>query len=208
MRNKEDLVKQSYNKIAKNYLAKRDQFQNQKYLDKLINVLKPGSVILDIGCGSGIPIDRYFLGRGHKVIGVDISEEQIKLAKINVPEGNYEVKNMTALSPSEYRVDAIVSFYAIFHIPRERHENLFKIISNYLSDGGLLLVTMGSVEWEGFEDDFHGSSMYWSHFGKEKNEEIINAAGFKILMSEIDKSANEKHLVVFAEKLHESESVK
>lgn len=62
-----------------------------------------------------------------------------------------------------------------------------------------MLITMGSSEWEGSED-FHGTKMWWSHYGAGKNKEIINQSCFRILQNEIDNSGGEKHQVVLAEK--------
>ena len=163
-----DLVKQGYNKVAEDYLSDRDQFKNNKYLEQMVKLLKPGAIVLDIGCGSGIPVDKYLVDRGFKVIGFDISEKQIELAKANVPEAIFEVRDMSELKEDEYKVGAIISFYAIFHTPREKHQDLFKKINSFLTQGGYILVTMGAGEWEGEEDDFHGTKMWWSHYGPEK----------------------------------------
>ncbi len=194
-----DSVRQGYNKIAETYLKNRDQFKNQKHLDKLVLLLPKGSTILDIGCGAGKPIDSYLVTRGYKVIGIDISEKQIALAKKNVPQGKFAVRDMSTLKDGEYAVDATVSFYAIFHIPRKQHAALFKKINSFLPRGGLLLVTMGSSDWVGSED-FHGTQMSWSHFDAETNKKIVENAGFEIIESEIDTSGGEKHLVVLAKK--------
>ena len=194
-----DLVKKGYNKVAGRYLLQRDQFKNNKYLDHLISLLKPGALILDIGCGAGVPVDKYLFDKGFKITGMDISEKQIELAKKNLPNCSFEVKDMSEVGEGEYHVDAVVSFYAIFHIPREMHLDLFKKINAFLPRGGYLLVTMGSSDWEGSED-FHGTEMWWSHYGAEKNEEIIKQAGFKIIQNEIDDSGGEKHQVILAEK--------
>ena len=131
-----DKVKLGYNKAAQAYQAGRDQFKNDKYLQKLIELLKPNSTILDIGCGSGKPVDNLLTDNGHSVIGIDISEEQIKLARQNVPSATYFVRDMSELQNGEYRVDAVVSFYAIFHIPREEHAGLLKKIHSFLSSDG------------------------------------------------------------------------
>src|SRR5258708_18858736 len=104
--NNNKFVKEGYNKIAYDYSATRDQFKNLKYLNKLNSLLKPSSTILDIGCGSGVPIDKFFIENGHKVIGIDISEEQIKLAQKELPQGKFEVKDMTDLKDAEFQVDA------------------------------------------------------------------------------------------------------
>lgn len=196
-----DLVREGYNKVAKTYSAQRDLFKNDKYLTELTKLLKPNSTVLDIGCGSGIPVDKYLINKGFKVIGIDISEEQIKLAKQNIPEGTFEVKNMSDLKEGGYQVNAVVSFYAVFHIPREEHQELFKKINSFLPVGGLILVTMGVGEWEGTEEDFHGSKMWWSHYGADKNKEIVKNASFKILLDEIDTSGDERHLFIIASKL-------
>ncbi len=195
-----DLVKKGYNKSAKNYLSQRDQFSNIKYLEKLNKLLKPNSLILDLGCGAGKPIDKWLIIKGHKVIGIDISEKQIELARKNAPQGQFKVKDMSDLQEKEYQVDAVVSFYTIFHIPRETHQNLFKKIASFLQKNGLILVTMGANEWEGKEQDFHGTEMYWSHYGADKNRKIIQNAGFDILLDEIDEGANERHQIVIAKK--------
>ena len=170
-------------------------------VDQVLRLLgtDPGAAILDLGCGAGKPIDRILVNRGHKVIGVDISRKQIKLAKRNVPEAKYVVKDITSLRKEEYKVDAVISFYTILHIPRETHQDLFYIINSFLPEGGLILVTMGSSEREGIED-FYGVEMYWSHYEPEKNLEIIRTAGFEVILNEVDASRKDRHQVIMARK--------
>jgi cyclopropane fatty-acyl-phospholipid synthase-like methyltransferase len=195
-----DMVRKGYDRIAQKYMGVRDQYVNNRYLLNFNSRLKPGSLVLDLGCGAGKPIDRFLVNRGHKIIGVDISRKQIKLAKRNVPEARYVVKDISSLRKEEYRVDAVISFYTILHISRETHQELFYIINSFLPEGGLILVTMGSSEWEGIQD-FYGVEMYWSHYGPEKNREIIEKAGFEIILDEIDASRIDKHQVIMAKKL-------
>ena len=186
--------------MAEKYSSARDQFGSEKYLDKLVDLLKPRSKVLDVGCGAGKPVDNFLVDRGFEVIGIDISKKQIELAKQNISKANFEIKDMSKLRKGEYRVDAVVSFYAIFHIPRESHGDLFKKMSSFLLPDGLLLVTMGSSEWEGKEDNFYGAKMWWSHYDPKKNREIIESAGFEILLDEIDTAGEERHQVVLAKK--------
>lgn len=201
MINKKKIVKTGYNICAKSYTEDRDLFKNDKYLNDLVKVLKKGSKILDIGCGSGVPIDKFLLEKGFDITGIDISDEQIRLAKQNLPKGDFIVGDMSQIQFPVESFDAIVSFYAIFHIPREKHLSLFKKIYKLLKPEGYILVTMGAGEWEGMEEDFHGTKMFWSHYGREKNIEIVKSAGFKIIYEMVDTSGNERHLVIFAQKL-------
>ncbi|MDO8551747.1 MAG: class I SAM-dependent methyltransferase [bacterium] len=195
-----DLVKAGYNQIAEMYSAKRDQFKNNKYLDFLVRLLPSGATILDLGCGSGLPIAKYFDERSFKVIGLDISEKQIELARANVPRATFEVKDISELIAGQYRVDAVVSFYTLSHLPKEDHESLIRRINSFLSVGGLMLITMGASDWEGTEENFHGVKMWWSHFGPEKNRKMVEDAGFEIIVDEIDSSGGENHQVILARK--------
>ena len=195
-------VKTGYNIAAKNYSSVfRDQFKNERQLSKLVELLQPNSKIFDVGCGAGRPVDRYLITKGMKVVGIDISQAQIDLAKKFVPEADYEVKDMSELKANEYQVQAVVSFYAIFHTPRENHEQLLKIFRSFLTTDGYLLITMGANDWEGKEDNFCGSEMYWSHYGAEKNKELIEEGGFEVVFSEVDDAGGEKHLVVLAKSI-------
>lgn len=196
-----NIVIKGYNKCAKDYLENRDLFKNIKYLNDLTSRLPNKAKILDLGCGSGIPIDRYLLEKDFEVTGVDISEEQINLAKKNLPKGDFFVGDMLEIDFPNNSFDATVSFYAIFHLPREEHASVLKNIFSILKPGGYLLVTMGLSDWEGTEKDFHGVKMFWSHYGREKNLELIKSSGFNIINEEIDTTGGEKHLVILANKL-------
>lgn len=199
MENMRKSVKDAYNLCADAYGLNRDIFPNQKYLEKLNTHLKANSQILDVGCGAGIPVDDYLVLKGHHLTGVDISEKQIELAKINVPEATYLVGDMSEMDFQKNSFDAIVSFYAIFHIPKEDHLELIKSIYGFIKDDGLFLATLGYEEWEGCEE-FHGVTMHWSHYGMDKNLELLKQAVFEIIFAEVDESGGERHLVVLAKK--------
>ncbi|SRR5258706_2244557 len=193
-----DLVKEGYEKIADDYALKRNQSESIAYLRQFISYIKKGRTILDVGCGAGKPVDEFLIKEGFAINGIDLSERMIELAKKNVPEALYEVKDMIELKDEEYCVDGIVSFYAIFHTPREKHQEILKKFASFMPNGGTLLITMGTEEWEGIENDFHESKMYWSHFSADKNRELVENAGFKIVLSKIDDSGGEKHQIILA----------
>ena len=193
------MVKKGYDKIAVTYMRVRYQYINTKYLERLNSLLKPNSLLLDLGCGSGKPVDIFFIDKGHRVIGIDISEKQIELAKKNIPRAEYKVKDISKLKDGEHSVDAVVSLYTIIHLPRETHSELFKKFNSFLPQGGLILVTMGFSEWEGI-DDFYGVKMYFSHYGHETNRDIIEKTGFEIILDEIDDTLKEYHQFILARK--------
>ena len=193
-----ELVKHGYDEIGGRYASDRDRWHSKRYLGRFSRKLPRGANVLDLGCGTGVPIDRYLIGKGHKIVGLDISGNQVALARRNNPAAKYEAKDIQELQDSEYSVDGVVSIYAIFHTPRETHQGLFQKLRSFLPKGGVILVSMGASEWEGSEKDFYGTTMFWSHFGPEKNRSLIEACRFKVTLDEIDESGGESHQIIMA----------
>jgi 2-polyprenyl-6-hydroxyphenyl methylase/3-demethylubiquinone-9 3-methyltransferase len=52
--------------------------------------LRPGLRVLDVGCGNGFIAGR-FLAKGCEVVGIDLSESGITLARKTYPAGRFEV---------------------------------------------------------------------------------------------------------------------
>jgi SAM-dependent methyltransferase len=197
---KSSLVRDGYDRIARIYLENRGRLKSGKYIQQLLKYLPKQASILDLGCGAGVPVDDVLLKAGHSVIGIDISPEQIRLARKNCPRGEFLVGDISALKEREYSVDAVIAFYAIFHVPRETQGRLLKTIATYLPKKGLLLITMGDREFEG-EHELHGVKMWSSQFSTAKNRALVEAAGFSVITDEIDNSGGERHQIVLAEKL-------
>lgn len=195
-----DIVEDGYNKIANVYLANRDRLKSSKYVQQLLKYLPKKSTILDLGCGAGVPVDDILIKAGHHVTGIDISAEQIKLARKNCRGGDFLVGDIQKLKENEYQVDAVISFYTLFHISRADHLRMLKTFASYLTKGGMLLVTMGDREFEG-SHILHGAPMWSSQYGTVKNIKLVESAGFRILSKEIDTSGGERHLVILAQKL-------
>lgn len=187
----------SYDQIIQAYLLERSSFKNHTCLRKFADLLQPGATVLDIGCGAGVPIDKFLTKQGLLVFGFDHSAKQIELARRLVPKASFVVKDLTQLESDEFAVDAVVCFYVTFHIPRSQHAALLQKIHSFLPVDGVLLITMGDVDWEGVKN-FHGVEMHWSQFGADKNKQLITDAGFEIISAEMDRAGGEKHLVVLA----------
>lgn len=193
-----ELVRAGYDQAAERYSSQRDKFKNERYLKRLTKLLKLPATVLDLGCGSGYPIDSYLVAHGYDVLGLDISPKQIELAKQSVPEARYEVRNMLNLRPDEYKVDGLISFYAIFHTPRTRHAELIKTLASYLNPGGVMLITMGARDYEAQSEISTELRCIGCHFDPAENRKLVEAAGFSVKLDEIDASSNEHHQIILA----------
>jgi 2-polyprenyl-3-methyl-5-hydroxy-6-metoxy-1,4-benzoquinol methylase len=56
----------------------------------LSGVLRPGTRVLDVGCGNGF-VASQFLARGCEVVGIDLSASGIELARKTYPSGRFEI---------------------------------------------------------------------------------------------------------------------
>ena len=178
------LIATGYDRIARLYAGRRDWQSSTPHLQRLNERLAKDSLILDLGCGAGLPVDRWLVDHGHRVIGLDISREMLALARRNVPQATYQQRDMANLKEGDYVVDAVVCFFALFHVDRSRHGRLLRCVRSYLPRDGLLLLTTGRTDWEG-EEGFLGAKMAWSHFDRATNRSLIEAAGFEILSDDL-----------------------
>ena len=180
------IVKAGYNKIARAYLATRDAAHDDvRLLDDLIARLPQGAVVLDAGCGGGLPVTRI-LAEHFDVTGVDFAEEQIRLARDNVPNAKFVCEDMTALTFADATFDAIVSHYAIIHVPRDEHAGLFANFQRMLKPGGFALLGLGGDDLDDdIEEDYFGARMYWSHFDANTSADMVRQAGFEIVWSRL-----------------------
>ena len=67
-------------------------------------------------------------------------------------------------------LDAVVSFYAVEHVPRERHAELLRRIHGWLRPGGLLLFTVEARETHDTVGDWLGEPMFFNQL--EGGDEI------------------------------------
>lgn len=121
------------------------------------------------------------------------------MARENVPEADFLQGDFFENDFGENSFDAVVSFYAIFHIPREEHFDLFKKIREWISDEGAILITLGPDEMDDFEGEIGGQEMVWSSYSAEKNVELLEKAGFEIITTYTEDYREETHFWVLAE---------
>ncbi|MFI5315906.1 MAG: methyltransferase domain-containing protein, partial [Myxococcota bacterium] len=100
----------------------------------------------------------------------------------NVPSARFVESDLMGVDFAPASFDAIVSFYAIFHLPREEHEELFRRIARWLAPGGYLLATVARFREDAYtEDDFFGVRMYWSNWSRDDYQQMLVQLGFELL---------------------------
>jgi cyclopropane fatty-acyl-phospholipid synthase-like methyltransferase len=181
------LVGRGYDVMADRFIEWRDRIegdQRARWRDELADRLDDGARILELGCGAGVPDTRVLAAR-FRVTGVDISPEQIRRARTNVPDAEFLVGDITALDLQPASYDAVASFYAFNHIPRELLAGLLADIHSWLKPGGLLLTVFATSDTESWTGEWLGTTMFFSSFTPDTNRRLLADAGFQILRDEI-----------------------
>ena len=145
----------------------------------MIAAVDAGERVLDVGCGNGIPATRE-MARRHAVVGLDISSEQIRRARENVPAAEFIHGDLASAAFAE-PFAAISAFYVIEHLPREQHASLFASFHGWLRPGGYLLLTIEPEDEPGKIGDWLSRPMFFSQFDSSTTLLMLEQAGFELV---------------------------
>ena len=194
------LVALGYDKIGETYGRQATRYstnERAKYEASLVKGLEKGNLILDLGCGSGIPTTRR-LARKFKVTAVDISVKQIERARVNVPDASFICCDMMALELPSSTFNGVGAFYSIMHLPRQEHRSIFRRITSWLKPGGLFVGSLGITNNEVELDSYwKGIPLFSSAYDTQTNQQIIEEAGLRIMSAAEEITTNKNNFETF-----------
>ncbi len=207
--NPKDIVRTGYDKISHTYRGD-DIDRNDPdiaayvpWVNEQIALVPAGGAVLDLGCGNGVPVARLLDQAGFAVTGVDISPVQIGRAQASIPAARFVCADMTALEFPAQAFAAIISFYAIIHVPLAEQRVLFAKIYHWLQPGGYLMAIVGAGAWTGTEDnwlDVAGAQMYWSYADTATYQQWLLEQGFEICWTRFVPEGNGGHSLLLAQR--------
>jgi ubiquinone/menaquinone biosynthesis C-methylase UbiE len=156
---------------------------SDRFLARLAARLEDGAKVLDLGCGDGTRTQ--CLTERFAVVGVDISEEQLRLARAAAPEATFIQADFAKLDLPDESYDAITALYSFMHVPRAEHPALFEKILRWLKPGGLFLASLSHVGGPDRTEEWLGVEMFFSGFDAETNARLLRDAGFELLLDEV-----------------------
>lgn len=177
-----------YEDNYQSYHEKTFLIDPSSFLEPFVSRLPEGSLVLDVGCGSGRDL-LWLKRRGFNVIGFERSKGLAALARKNagceVVEGDFEIYDFSKIS-----TDAILLLGALVHVSHERLPDVFKNITQALKcrNDPLLSVTryqpraylyVSLKEGNEIWNDGQGRTFYlWQD---EKLRELFSKQGFSVL---------------------------
>lgn len=200
-------LKETYNRIAEDW--HRDHQQDDWWIkgtDKFISFLKPGNLVLDVGCGGGTKA-KYLLNNGLRVMGIDFSEKMIEIAKKEVPRAEFLVMDLNDTEKLGYDFDGIFIQAVLLHIPKKEFEENLKRIVKKLKNNGYIYIAVKERRPEGLEEEIRAENDYgypyerfFSYFTTDEIYSCLHNIGCVPIFSEITPSGNTRWIQVIAKK--------
>ncbi|WP_369275320.1 class I SAM-dependent methyltransferase [Streptomyces sp. R11] len=151
----------------------------------LIGSLPRGSRVLDLGCGTGLPTARRLAEAGFDVVGVDLSQRMVSLARDHVPGGEFHRADIADLRPSGSldlgRFAGLTAFFALLMLPRAEIPLALRTVCHLLVPGGLFALSMVEADVDDFAIPFIGSNIRVSGYLRDELREVVERAGFEIV---------------------------
>jgi SAM-dependent methyltransferase len=162
--------------------------------------LRPNSLVLDVGCGAGLPVAETLACAGHRVHGIDVSQKMVHIARNLVLDGTFEVADMRTYVPDQ-PFDVVVAMFSLGHMPAaDRYSMAFKFADWSSPDGRLVLgictgrhvfgpdgkedgrhpVFYYDEVWDGFEMRRRNNSVQEFWFTSRIWRRLLAAAGFRL----------------------------
>lgn len=139
-----------YEAIAEAFSRARRTFIGPDVVRKWTKRLQPCASILEIGCGSGVPISEALLQEKFKVFGVDASETLVAQFQERFPEVPIECSSVEESSFFNRTFDAVVAWGLMFLLPADAQRNLIGKVARTLNRPGHFLFTAPrqSCSWQ------------------------------------------------------------
>jgi len=158
--------------------------------------LPSGATVLDLGCGTGIPISKVLIERGFNVYGVDASPTMVAAFRAHFPSAPLEC---AAVEDSDFfgiTFDGVVAWGLFFLLDAAVQRRLIRKIGDALRPGGKLLFTAPSQSCS-WRDAMTGRTSY--SLGHEAYREVLEAEGMTIVGMDDDEGENHYY---FAQKAY------
>jgi SAM-dependent methyltransferase len=180
-----------YEGIAEEFLAGRGRAPSTgigaKEVREWAGTLPRGAAVIDLGCGSGLPISRALVDEGVSLFAVDGSPSMVQAFRNNFPGTPVICESVLDSFFFIRRFDGVVAWGLMFLLLPEEQRRLIQRMADILVPGGRLLFTAEAepVEWEDAMTGLKSRSL-----GAVEYRRLLDAAGLSVLREYEDAGQN------------------
>ncbi|KTD67355.1 MULTISPECIES: class I SAM-dependent DNA methyltransferase [Legionella] len=155
----------------------------QFYLEKVREHFPCGGRVLDVGCGTGEPIAKFFIEAGYELTGVDASKKMIARCKKMFPDAQWILTDMRAMKFNE-QFDVVIAWHSFFHLTQADQRSTLSLFSSLVKPKGLLLFTSGPEAGEVWGDN-GGYDLYHASLDSNEYEAILHKNNLHVIVHKI-----------------------
>lgn len=149
--------------------------------------LPSGGTVLDVGCGTGIPISETLVELGLRVHGVDASPTMIAAFRARFPDAPSECAPAETAAMLDGTYDGVVAWGLVFLLAPDTQAAVIRRMGNALAHGGRLLFT-APRETGTWSDNLTSLTSY--SLGSETYLRLLRHAGLTLTGTAIDEGGN------------------
>lgn len=180
-------------------LAYRNNPFKKDCIENAIALLRPGARVLDVGCGTGVPVASMLADAGMDVFGSDVAPQMIKQAQKTV-KGTFQVANMVDYQPAG-TFDAVFIIFSQLGLIYADFYGAVCRLSKTLRPDGLLVIGQAPAEqvvpledpaWdetksyvEGYNLPFWGQPFPTLMFSRAGQKTFLESMGFEVLYDQV-----------------------
>lgn len=131
-----------YEALAEKYLSLRKEHNvGLAFVEEWAREIKPGSEILEIGCGDGVPVSRALIDAGHSLFAIDASATMIQAFSSNFPDVPARQEPVQHSDFFGRKFDCVISIGVMFLLTEEDQLNMISKVGTCLKPGGQFVFT-------------------------------------------------------------------
>ena len=158
---------------------RNDALVERQWLDRFCDLIPAAGTVLDIGCGSGIPIASELTLRGFRVTGVDSTSTMLSMFQNNVPQASAHLSDMRELSLNQ-RFAGLLAWDSFFHLCPDDQRAMFSRFADHALPGGSLMFTSGTAEGDAI-GELEGEPLYHGSLSSSEYRSLLEANQFDVV---------------------------
>jgi len=176
-----------YELIAEAFIRARSPSIGAATVREWSKELQPGSSILDLGCGHGVPISQSLINKGFTVHGIDASPSLIAAFRQRFPKARAECQAVEHSKFFGRKYDGVIAWGLMFLLAPAIQPIVISKAARALKPGGKFLFTSPrkALKWS---DALTGRESV--SLGAEVYEQILSAEGFTLAGEKLDEGDN------------------
>jgi SAM-dependent methyltransferase len=158
---------------------RKSGWNDRHWHDRFIEALPERANVLDLGCGGGAPVAVNLAAHALHVTGVDSSPTLISLSRNRLPEQEWIIADMRALSLGR-TFNGLLAWDSFFHLKPDDQRGMFAVFLAHAAPAATLMFNTGPTYGEAI-GSYRGDPLYHASLSAVEYERLLVTNGFKLI---------------------------